>query len=459
MIDVVRNFLKHDCLEDSAKYLYSYLPAHIRYPKSFWYWYSLLEEAENWDTNRIREYQMEQIKGILRFSYKNVNYFNKKFDELGIDINKIQDFNDYEAAIPFSDRHLFMENLGELISCKVDLNRQTKIHTSGSTGNPLVFYQDKESFYAELAFTYHVWKRAGFKPADRRVQIRGDILDKDRPYEYYGMQRSIRLSPGNINKETAIYYLRKIKRYKSIYIHGYPSAISILAKVIKEYGLSIPFKTKAVFCSSEPTYAWQRKIIEEVFDSKVYCLYGNTEQVAIASDCDYKNYHFEPLYSYVEIDSNNEIVGTSFLNYINPFIRHKTKDIVHKVIYNCECKHKGLCVDYIEGRQGDYLLSLDNKLISPTEFTFAFVGIETIKNSKIEQGPNKEMLIQYSLYENAEQKQIAKDLENLRKNINIIMNGDVNLIFERTKVILTQKNGKIRWIKSSLTNDLNDTRI
>lgn len=449
-IEIAKKFVnKNLYITDALKKVYSKIPPETRISKETFEWYNFLNASEYWDENRIKEYQLEQIKNLLIYSYNNVPYYKNTIEELGINIDKMQDFDEFKK-LPFSSRHLFIENLDDLVNKNAVDHGCIKVHTSGTTGNPLVFYQDQSCLNMEQAFIYNVWRRTGYTIGDKRVLIRGDVLSDIKPYKYTGSNTLI-LSPSNINECRVRRYLKLIESFGSKFIHGYPSAISLIAKVILENKIEVPFKTDAVLLGSEPIYDWQRQYIEKAFACRVFSHYGNTEQVALAAECEQStNYHFVPQYSYVELDENtNEIIGTSFINKVNPFIRHRTKDIACPTNDKCKCGRHGLYIKRVEGRQGDYLISKNGDYIFPQSVTWAFIGIESLRETQIVQNKDLSINFSYTPYDNVSKNIIENDLDNIKNGLIELMGGKVPISFELKKFIERSSSGKFRWITSN----------
>lgn len=421
--------------------------------KKFWEWYNFLDEAYYWEEAKVQEFQLEKIKDLINYAYNNTEYFKHIFNEYDIKPKRIQTFDDYRK-LPFSNRHLFMEKKDELLSKSFDLNKCRQVKTSGTVGNPLVFYKPYENFSIELATIFNFWKRIGFKPTDKRIVINGDILSDNKPW-VYSTGNYIRFSPNKIGKERVKSYLKIMEKYGANYLHGYPSAISLMAKVIKENNLILPFQLKGVFLASEPIYKWQREVIGNVFSCRVFSHYGNTEDVALAGECEKSSvYHFSSFHSYVELDNKtNEIIGTSFWNYANPFIRHKTNDIAKVLEYNtrCSCGRNGFLIESVEGRQGDYLVSLKDEFIFPQAVTWILYGIETIKETQIIQHKDYSLLVRFIPYHYATKNKLQSDLSSINNRLLDMMSGSVKIDFEQNEFIESAARGKIRWIKSEIS--------
>ncbi len=452
---IYTNNIKNSKFDDVLKRHFNFLLRRKYLSNRFWDWYDFLENAYYWDEMKVMDFQIEKLKNLVNYAYNNTDYFYNLFNEHGIIPKTMQTFSDFKK-LPFSDRHLFMKEKKRLVSRAYDLTKCHYVRTSGTTGNPLVFYKPNECFDYELATIYHFWKRIGFNPCDKRFVINSDILPDKKPW-IYGTGNYVRLSPNKINKERVELYFKIMKRYDAKYLHGYPSAVSLIAKVIRENKLIVPFKLKGVFLASEAIYQWQRDIISEVFDCRVFSHYGNTEGVALAGECEQSTYyHFSSFFSYVEIDDKtNEIIGTSFWNYANPFIRHRTNDIAKPLANNkrCNCGRNGLLVETVEGRQGDYLVSLKDEYLFPQTVSWITYGTETVKESQIIQHKDYSITFRYTPYNFVSRADLKKDLNHIRVRLLEMMGGPAKLEFEEKEYIDKTARGKVRWIQSEIAQE------
>jgi phenylacetate-CoA ligase len=224
------------------------------------------------------------------------------------------------------------------------------------------------------------WRRVGFMPGDKVVSFRGaefksankGIYWQDNPI--YNM---LEMSPFNMSEENLSKYVKKIKKFKPKYLHGYPSAISILAKYVEREVENFP-PIKAVLAISENIYPGQRELIENTFNTRFFSFYGMSEKVIMAPECEYDNrYHAFPEYGITEIvdkygnpvskGERGELVGTGFLNYCMPFIRYRTGDYAVLSEQSCKCKRNHLILENLIGRWSQELVVDKNEaLISMT---------------------------------------------------------------------------------------------
>jgi len=368
-------------LKKGIKYLYSYIPHRYRLGNVFWDTYSFLQESQWWSGEKLEEYQMQQLSKLLHHAYKNIPYYRKVFDEKRIKPIDIQNFDDLRK-LSYLTKEIVQNNLKDLVARNYPKSRLQYVTTGGSTGIPLGFYHEKDMSYAkEQAFMLTQWNRVGFKIGDKRIILRGNVIqsaDKGKFWEYNPIDKTLILSSYHMTDETLPKYIKKIRDFQNDFFYAYPSAITILARFMKEKNIAPFSNVKVILCGSENLYSWQRNLLEETFQCRVYSWYGHAEQAVLAGECEKStNYHIFPEYGIVElIDRNSnliikegesgEIIATGFNNYAMPFIRYRTMDLGTWSNKECQCGRKYQLLENIEGRLQELIITKNNRLISMT---------------------------------------------------------------------------------------------
>lgn len=303
---------------------------------------SVLKKLKKWNGHEIMEYQFAQLKKLFKYSYQYVPYYYNLFKEIHFNPER---FNHIEEirSIPYLTRDIISKNIDIMISTAIPKKYQKVKRTGGTTGPPMELYLDRRtSSPTEFAYIQFIWKKVGFKFYDRCAVLRADIpktiIEGKKYWTRDILNNWLIMSSHRLNKETSELYCREISRFKPRFIIGYPSVIHALSNYVKDLNIKFP-SLKAIICSSETLYIWQRRFLTGVFGVPVYAYYGLTEKCCIAGECDQNSfYKFIPTYGYVELINNNddwcseedetgEIVATGFNNYLMPFIRYKTQDM------------------------------------------------------------------------------------------------------------------------------------
>jgi len=114
-----------------------------------------------------------------------------------------------------------------------------------------------------------------------------------------------------------------------------------------------------------------RETVEKIFKTESISWYGHSEMVILAYEKK-KKYNYVPFqkYGYCEskkINGKHHLLGTSYYNYMHPFIRYDTEDLIEPVD-----KTNDILTSFNikEGRIGDFVIDKKNNNISLTSLIF-----------------------------------------------------------------------------------------
>lgn len=162
--------------------------------------------------------------------------------------------------IPFLTKEIIQNNLEDLVAQNYPRSKFHYVTTGGSTGIPMGFYLDKNTAGSiEGAFILTQWSRVGFKLGDKCVILRGNVVksaNKGKLWEYDSANKKLILSSYHMIDETLPKYIAQIRKFKPDFIQAYPSAITILARFMKENNIKNILSVKAILCGSENLYSW-----------------------------------------------------------------------------------------------------------------------------------------------------------------------------------------------------------
>ena len=415
-----------------------------------------ISKSEKFSKQEIKNYQDEQLKKIIKYSYNNVPYYKELFDANKLSINDIKSQDDL-WKIPILTKNDVKINFNKLKSSKYPKQLLNLGNTSGTTGTPLKIYRDINSIIFENATVWRQWNWAGVKTGDNIAVLRGErIISQDinnSPYWLYDkITKRLKLSPIHIKDENMDKYIDAINHFECRVLQAYPSNAYILAQYLIKNNKQL--KLEAVFTSSEPLHLYQRETIEKAFQCKVWDFYGMAERVVSASECSNHNgLHINEEYGITEFLYNNEIskekgtiVGTTLHNYGMPLIRYRTGDFAQIKDYECKCGSKHRLINPIETKSEDMIITRDGKYISPSTVTHIFKPLKNISESQIIQHDedNYEIRIVEDGVFSKENKNIlekrAKELVGTTSNVHVNVVSKI----ERTS------SGKFRWIISNV---------
>lgn len=450
-------------LKQGLKYIYGTIPIPVRYGKVFRETYAFLEESQWWSKERLEEYQMQQLEKLLNHAYENVPYYRRVFEQKGLRSKDIQN-SDNLRKLPYLTKDIIRENLPDLVARNYPKSKLHHVTTGGSTGVPMEMYWEKGVINPkEWAFVWRQWNWAGYKYGERRVIMRGNIINiyKDgirQWWEYLPLDNALILSSYNMTEENLPKYVERINKFKPVVLQGYPSSLYIVANFLQNNNLRLK-NIKNIFTSSETLYPHQKEIMEEYFDAKIWDLYGNTERNALVMQCEEKNYHIISEYGIMElIDSKGEkvnkegelgeIIATGFNNHAMPFIRYKTGDFGVYTKKHCSCGRNYLLLQRIEGRVQDLIVTKDRRLITLTALIFAqhFNAFSRVREIQLIQEREGELFVR--IVKNPQYSH-NDELEILSK-MQMAVTGGLSIKFEYVDHIPRTKRGKHKFLVQKL---------
>jgi phenylacetate-CoA ligase len=251
-------------------------------------------------------------------------------------------------------------------------------HTSGSTGEPLNYYIDRQLAITINACVQRHYRWCGVESDELIAVFRGTLIDEfgKEGHNYWKLiGNQLHFSTFEMTDEVMAEYIKQVNKWKPALIRGYPSSIEILAKFISYQNVRI-HSPKAIHTSSEMVSQEQREVIEKAFNAKLFDWYGHGESAVNAGECDkHEGLHLGMEFGYTEfiktpetenMDNTYNIISTSLHNYSMPFIRYDTEDLALLGQDKCSCGRSLPLISKIVGRQADIIEGINGVKISPS---------------------------------------------------------------------------------------------
>jgi len=374
-MEIIRKFIgSHFLLERLAREVIERLPLSIHYRlyygKTFLYWSAFLKASQYWNRERLEAFQVEQMRSLLGHAAHHVPYYRKLFADHGINVQQVQSLDDM-SVIPYLAKETVRDGGRNFVAENIPPRALIKTNTSGSTGIPLVIYKTRESDEKLHAYLFNLRSRVGYDSKKRAVFFtwRGITMGGKRAMSSLRCGNKLYLSTADVSDAWKQKCYDMIREFRPEFVSGYKTILLALSLFIKEQGLLPFYGLRAVFAYAETIFPWQKRIIEESFNTRVFSYYGMFEGVIFGGGCEYfDQYHLYPQYGITEFvgmgDGRHEMVGTGFRNYAMPFIRYRTMDIAVKGADSCGgCNRNHQLVESIEGRMHEFLVTRDRKML------------------------------------------------------------------------------------------------
>jgi len=334
-----------------------------------------LRKMKQADPEYIREYQFKAMKKLIAYAYENTSFYRERFDNQGVHPEDIKTLDDFSKLKPVT-REDIQNHGSELISGKFNKDSLLTGHSSGSTGEPIVYYHDRQAYSAGKAAVLAGWELAGKKIGNKVITIWGNrdtiAHEWSKPGSRFKaiLYRDKRFPADKfIDKDYPQEILDALIKRKGGFIFGYAQPIYLIACYAKERGIEFEQKLDGVLTTASKLFPNQRSMIEEVL-GPVYDNYGSREILGKAYQCrEKKGYHIvEPNLIFEAEDfkgNTKEVIVTDLWNYAWPLIRYKIGDLIVGEFGECECGCTWRTFDAIVGRVDELFVLPDGGIMHP----------------------------------------------------------------------------------------------
>lgn len=399
--------------------------------------YRELKESEKLSIVELEKQQFLKLENLLKFVLNNNEYYIKKFEKANFKIEDLKTLDDLKK-IPILEKEE-LKKFNSEIQLKKGFKKLFFSETSGSTGEPLIFYRNMEWDAGHRAAIFRGYSWYNVKPWDRNGYLWGYNISKMKAIKIKILdilQNRIRIF--SYSKENIQQFAKKTE--KMDYIEGYSSAIYEISKEINKSNLIINKNIKMIKGTSEKIYDKYQIEVKKAFGKKMISEYGAAEAGIIAFECPYENMHITMENVIVE-EVNGEILITNLLSKSFPIIRYRLGDAIKiKKDINCKCGMKHYVIEDILGRVGQKIVGVKENYPSLTlYYIFKNLALENnlVLNYQVIQEKKGELKF------NIEQNMSDLEKEKLKKEIKKYFKDDIKFeIKENTEIKTRDKKQK-----------------
>lgn len=448
-MDHLRNFLaEHPNIKQLANRLMTIIPLSSRLGNDFWEWYAFFQESETWSLDQMQEFQLRRLRDLLSELIATSQFYRDRIDP--VNIKQISSLEKFREQIPALSRIEYRNNYQEILNSTWEMQKLVKSQTSGTTGSALQFYHAANDNAREWAAICHQWNRVGYIPGvSRRAEFRG-LTKPGQLVETAPHYNLIRCSILDLKEEHIKYYADEIRKNRINFLHGYPSALYLLASEIIHAGIDFP-QPKAILLASEMVYDWQVNQIQTAFpNAKIFAHYGCAERTVLASWCEHRQeYHILPQYGLLEIDKNtSEIIGTNLYNSVNGFVRYRMTDTVLQqddtICPDCGRPYTPRLLE-LGGRSEDFLFSPEKGWIPPAIVTYPLKSLQGIRELQFYQKEKTKIAVRYTSL-STNRGLLKHDLSQIEAGLQHLFGIGVEYRFEQVDDFEKGPTGKFKWI-------------
>jgi phenylacetate-CoA ligase len=438
------------------------------YWKYFKHWrvleyYKKLKDQQ-WKTlQENRNLQRIKLFELVKHASQNIPYYNQIIQKYNIQFSEDTIFEDIKK-FPILTKDITRNNFNQLY--KFRDNTYYLNTSSGSTGVPTIFYQDRSCMEWDIAskILFNEW--AGRKIGEPMVKLWGaieDILKGSKGFKGYLKRQLtgvITLNSYMMTERNLYDYVQRINKIKPRLILAYSNSIDELCRFIQEQHLSI-YSPRAIMTSAGVLFPEIRTRIEKIFRVPIFDCYGSREMGDIACNCE-KSYelHLIPNIHYLEIMSENgkevnkgesgEIIITLLTNYTMPLIRYKIEDRGILSEAKCSCGRGFPLLKKVEGRIRSMFRNEQGDIIDGGFFIELFYFRDYVKQLQVIQKAYDYIIINLVLKDSQRIENAKKDFKEINKKIKLVMGNKTKIKYNIVNVIKPSPSGKYMYTFSRL---------
>lgn len=413
-----------------------------------------LEHTQFLPEKNLRNIQWERLLKLLNFANCNNSYYHSVFQEASIEIDDIKHPDDL-LKLPILTKELVRTNIDRLISDGFSKHSLLLNKTGGSTGKPLEIYITEECSEQRNACARRHDRWSGWDVGEPIAAVWGNPVvptSLKSKLKQWLVSPIIYLDTMSVSRQSVENFADEWQRVKPTLLFGHAHSMYLLAKLVKEYGVST-IKPKGIISSSMMLLPHERKVIENTFGIKVTDRYGCEEVSLIASECEmHKGMHLNIEHLFIEFIKEDgtpakpgepgKIVVTDLMNYAMPLIRYQVEDIGVPSDRTCPCGRGLPLMESVSGRMADFLKKQDGTQvagISLIENTLTrYPGIGQMQIIQKEYADFLIRLVPDAEYERGVQEELTKYLKE-------VFGEGITINFEICTNIPPEKTGKYRF--------------
>jgi len=421
-------------------------------------WERHFAKVEEMTADALSAHRENRIVQMLCYAHKYVPYYRQLLQEI-CDGNPERLCAAHLFRLPILTKDLVRAENSRLLSADKTLRDVCRNMTGGSTGTPLVFYQDGDYRAAALGAERRILKWLGISAGDRTTAFWGADreLKEQTPRERLmtWLERVNTFDSFSMSEQKMHEFAALLMRWKPVYIKGYASSLHLFSRFLLE-NRECSIRPVAIRSTAETLFEFQRADIERAFGCKVFNFYGSREINNLAAECKMQNgLHILEGARVVEVvdvkgapvaaGEVGRIVVTDLVNRAMPFLRYENGDLGAVSEAACPCGLPYRRIEKILGRVSDILVGLDGQYVHGEFVTHLFYGNPCVKSFQVVQHDlhNIEILVQAT---DAAPPDLTQVKERIRARL-----GDVAITTTFTDGFSRNSSGKHRFVVSKVS--------
>jgi phenylacetate-CoA ligase len=332
----------------------------------------------------IRQRQWQALRSLLDHAFESVPFYRDCFQSLGLRPVDLSSWDDF-AALPVLTKADIREHKEELVSSRYARQSLFSKKTSGSVGIALEVLIDQPSRQWKRACTLRSDEWSGWRFGESVAAVWGnpDYLKRGWRGRFRNavLERARYLDSLNVDEAGLRAFVNDLNRRPPSLIFGHAHSVYLLAEFAR-HEPHVKIRPRGIITTAMVLHQWEREAIEEAFACPVTNRYGCEEVSLIACECEkHSGLHVNSDGVYVEIIRDGRpakpgeagsVIVTDLTNRGMPIIRYQVGDVAVASEGRCPCGRGLPLLERLEGREADYIVTRQGKLVSGISLTENF---------------------------------------------------------------------------------------
>jgi phenylacetate-CoA ligase len=329
--------------------------------RSFLFGRRLLQQTPDYSRERMRAWQWERIRRLVRHAYENVPFYTEHYRSVSFHPNDLRSWEDFHRIPPVTKDQVIANFPERILARGLKLDELVVSRSSGSSGKVLdIAYDDRAMIVYMLAALRLYGMGFAYRPWHRQLYIYTSPYPLKSLFGLYPLDFVSTLTP-------IPEIIEQIKLRRPDLLVCYPSHLRQIEQQLSNSDLS-GIALRCISVNSEMSTQTERDDLSRRFGCPVLDEYSSEELTRIAAQCRCGTYHVFEDINYMETrlqaDGTNVLIGTNLHNHAMPMIRYEQNDLGRIEERHCDCGWSFRVLMDLQGRKNDSFILPSGKTIS-----------------------------------------------------------------------------------------------
>lgn len=311
---------------------------------------------------------------IALHAFRTTEFYREHYQAAGLSEADIAQPGNFVHLPALTKEHL--QDAGDsLIARGLPARERLPSRTGGSTGRPLLAYNDRSAPIAAMWWRIYSWW--GVHPADNAAFIYRQARSGRKKLVYdleWWPTQHVLLDARGATADSVTDFDRRVRRVRPRLLVGYVEGVADYAVHVRDSG-DPPPRLAAISVTASMLHAGQRELIEAALGAPVFDSYRSAEVPWIAAECAaHEGLHVPDDRRRVDIVDDEgkavaegevgEVLVTDFDNRVFPLVRYTIGDRTRRLGGACGCGRTLSRIAPIQGRIADVLRTPTGRTVS-----------------------------------------------------------------------------------------------